>query len=62
MARVPFVDLKNPYEFIRGEIEEAIRQVHAELTAKRAPKTLPDLDRNSGVGSFFNPSAPGDNI
>ena len=26
MARVPFVDLKNQYESIRGEIEEAIRQ------------------------------------
>jgi hypothetical protein len=30
------------------EIEEAIRQVHAELTAKRAPHTLPNLDQNIG--------------
>jgi hypothetical protein len=27
MGRVPFVDLKNQCEFIRGEIKEAIRQV-----------------------------------
>jgi hypothetical protein len=43
-----------------SDIEEAIRQVHAELTNKHALTTPSDPDKNSGASSCFNPSSSGE--